>query len=344
MPPQLDVLYINGDASKPQCSVYEAGKNYFEALSLSSLCEIEYIDFNNTAPKGYSGPSIMEVDLPDPSEYDLAIFNYASGPMSNIPLEYVKMAKKSMAITNDMYYESPWGFDCAMVSADTNGIRVQRPAEKVFDFVGFPDPTYGTDDPTVCVLPRVCPRAKVYPWNHNPPIISTYGFPSPEKQLHLVTQIINNEFDKAIWRMHFPVASHQGGDMPNWQYNVFKECESICKPGIKMEYSTEYFSRDDLIGWLAESDLNVFLHHPDRFYITKGALPASIDLAISAQRPIAFSDSMENRHVMAYQPPYPQWSFKETMYNGHLAVLEMYGAWSPANFAETFDNFIKDVI
>lgn len=334
----IRTLFVNADSQKTQCSLYENGIKYSHALTYSSMIALTYCDAHD------------DKDLPNFEDFDLIIWNYQDNTMRNITPEVLFSAsngkRKSMAIISDMAFNAPWFIDVHWQKTAIHPFtkQVNLSPEQVFDFMGVPDPTMEMDDERVCVLPRVCRRVDVpvRPVNMNNPIISTYGFPSIFKPIYPIVELLNAEFEEATFRIHMPTCSHQRPEFRQIAADADTESKKLAKNGIKIEYSEDWKTPDGIIHWLADSDLNILIADPKRPELTRGALPASIDNTISAQRPLAVHNSIEMRHVMEYVDPYPIKSFKEIMELGCAPTVKMYEDWSPKAFAAAFDQFIKE--
>lgn len=329
----IKTLFINADTENLQCSIYENGLKYSSALrDFSRVVELKFIDTHDGS------------NIPPYGDYDLILFNYQDNVMKNIPPGQIFRAhengRKSMAFISDMAYNAPWYID-------THWKTFNIEPYMVFDYLGVPDPSLEEDfDDRVCALPRVCRRfnATDRPVNLDNPVISTYGFPSVFKPIYPMVEYINKEFDKATFRLHMPTCSYQPQEFRDMAAKVLAKSKEVAKNGITVEYSEDWKTKGEIIQWLNESDLNIMIPDPSRPALTRGALPATIDDLVSAQRPIAINESIEMRHLLEYVKPYPDYSLKEIMENGNEQVKLAYEEWSAENFASVFDKFISERI
>ena len=313
-------LFINADSSKPHCAVFQAGKIYGAAMQESKELEIDYIEVGDGST------------LPDPTLYDAVIFNYQHLTMQIMPPEYFSLCK----IAIGFLYE-------ARLDPSSSPLHIpDLMAGQLFDVLISPDPTFEST-PKVWGMPRVIPRL-LPPYlgqsGRHVPLIKTFGFPSPWKNLSGVIEMMNDEFEEATFQLNFSRASHQEGTpLHERQIEAALALKDIAKPGILVEVTQEYKTDEELVAWLNDSDLNVFLSYPERGIQTGGALLASADMAISAQRPLLVSDSIEVRHLELAKGP----SLKEAMKNGR-GIEYLYEVWSPENFAIKFDEHVREYL
>lgn len=314
----MRALFLNADASKPNCALYDAGITYAEAFRLCKNLDVTCEDIGS------------ETGLPDPTKYDLVIFNYQHVTCQFIPLEYFQACKKAAAFL----YEAR--LDPAQSPTHVPGIP--------FSILISPDPTLETRS-GVWSAPRVIPRHEFNPKAlplGGPPIISTYGFPSPWKDFDAVIRHLNDDFDEAIFRVNFPLNSHQvGTGLPEMMRKLAMEIPVRLKNGITFQYSENLMSRPELIDWLTASDLNVFLAKAERGAITGGALLASTDLAIAARAPLMVSDTVEARHLSQFK----YGRMREAICEQNVDdVRELYNRWSPEAFAEVIDRHVEQYL
>jgi len=154
-------------------------------------------------------------------------------------------------------------------------------------------------------------------------------------------EAIVKEFDSATFRVHFPDGSYVGKHLAENTRNMFK-MSARKYPTIEFELTTDYKTRTDLIKWLAESDLNLFLWGASRDTTDFGNIPAAPDQAIAARRPLAFNRMRCSEHLSAYIEPYPDQSLRDAM-KTTVGVEQMYEAWSPEAAIEIFDTFMGRV-
>ena len=116
--------------------------------------------------------------------------------------------------------------------------------------------------------------------------------------------------------------------------DLAKDMRTAFKPEIAMEFTQEYMDRQELVNWLGQSDLNIFLATPERGEITGGALLASTDLAITSRAPLMVSKTLEARHLQQFMYE----TITEAICEQNAQDVEAaYEAWSPEAFAASID-------
>lgn len=316
----MKLLYISADKNRQQCSFYQLGQDF--NLFLQTCKSVETTFWESSLEEPY--PPF------DVNEFDLVAFNYHFQVMAHLSREFFDSITIPKILVNYETRFYPWDSPCP-----------QGNLHDIFQYMIVPDTNMDTQgDDNVILLPRIVPRFNVQERavNFNCPIISSYGLPSHDKDIIGQLQAIQNEFNTAIYRMHFPPHSRGG----NWMIKEFLEvCKSIANPGIIMEFTEEFKTKPELLEWLNQSDLNIFFYTPNRDMATTGTFPGSIDRAISAQRPIAVLDMLCTKYIGGYIPPYPDYSLTEIMEHGVEASKKMYEDGDPVKAAKALDSWFE---
>src|SRR6185503_19426138 len=105
-------------------------------------------------------------------------------------------------------------------------------------------------------------------------------------------------------------------------------CKKVAGQDVNVVISHDYMTKQELIEWCGQNTLNCFLY--DR---NLPGLAATTDQAIVSGRPLSVSENDTFRHILAYIPPYPRLSLKESIENSIPMVKQMQYDWSPATFA-----------
>jgi len=312
------ILFINSDSAKPRCAIFQAGKIYADAMRLCKEFELTYTEV-------YTGG-----ETPDLEGYDAVIFNYQHVSMQIMPPAYFSYCPVAIGFL----YEAR--LDPADSPVHFGGLK----AGELFDILISPDPTLVSMS-KVWAVPRVIQRWRGERIPQDITTISTFGFPSPWKDLKRVVEMMNEEFTEGIFRLNFSSASHQvDTDLQNMMIAIANELVFLAKPRIKILFTQEYMTDVGLVRWLSDSDLNVFLAKEERGIQTGGALLASADMAIAAQAPLLVSDNIEARHLKGCK-----WkSLKEAIMYGAGATKYLYDIWSPENFASKMDEFVREYL
>lgn len=316
------LLFISADKDLPQCSFQELGVEFNRFLQ---QCDSIETTFFNAGSKTDPVPP-YNIN----NEFDLILFNYHFIVMGFFSREFFDSIKIPKIIVNYETRFYPWNSPCS-----------QGSLHDIFQYMIIPDTNIdkkGDDD--VILLPRVIQRTDFEdrPINMNNPIFSTYGLPSPDKDLIGQLVAINEEFDNATYRMHCPPDSRGGNGMMR---NMADACRRIAKPGITVEFDESFYSPEHLLNWLNESDLNMFFYHPHRDEVTAGTFPGSIDRAIAVKRPIVVKDMLCTKYVLNYIDPYPKSSLRQIMEKGTVPTFKMYEDGDPQKAAVILDEWLK---
>jgi hypothetical protein len=303
-------LFVNN--IKAQDSIYESGIMVFNCLRLSVNYQLDYIEVDSskrTIPLGY----------------DFYFFNYHPGTM---PWLDTSALKKIPALLFTMVLE-----------VLPNDPFVMCPDHHFHAYCVL-DPTVKVNNPRVFPFPRPLDHAHVLqPYvEKEVPVIGSFGFATRGKGFQHVVDAVNKEFERAVIRINIPF----GNFVPDSeQYsNVLEDmCRQRAKPGIEVVVTHDYMNKQELIDWCSQNTLNCFLY--DR---NMPGLAATTDQAIVAGRPLSVSKNDTFRHVLAYLPPYSQWSLKESIEKSSVAVQQMQQDWSQEHFMRQFQNILNDLL
>jgi hypothetical protein len=306
-------LFLN--PQKAQCSIHESGAMAWECLRDNAAYQLDYLELSA------SNPQI-------PWGYDFYLFNYHHVTMAWLDTGLVQYLP---GLTTTLVLETL-----------PNNPYVLCPAG-VFDVYCALDPTMEIDDRRVYAFPRPLERnllGTVNPVRNRIPVIGTFGFPTPGKGFELVVDAVNREFDKAIIRINIPAPSYSDVTyLHGKNYTDYLEqlCRSVAKPGIEVEVTRDFLSKEGLIKWCAENTLNCFLYNRDQ-----PGLSATTDQAITSGKPLAVSDNPTFRHLHRYLTAYPYRSLRQSIEDSGSEVMHMRNDWSQARFAEKFVEVLAD--
>jgi hypothetical protein len=324
------ILFITADRDFPHCSFHELGLDFYNHfLTLSKKFEFVLFDAGSIS-EPY--PSM------DINGFRAVIFNYANGILMGFyPKSFFDSITIPKIMVNYEARDNPWA----------NGRCHTGNLHDLFNFMIIPDNCMEIHSETdVLLLPRIVPRRglKKRAVNTENPIFSSYGLPSPQKDITAQLEAINKEFTQGTYRLHFPPDSRGGhGQSYISIQNGIVHCRNIAKPGIRIE-ATENFKTDgEIYHWLEESDLNMFFYTPMRDIETLGTFPGSIDRAISVRRPLAVLRQQCTRYVNNYVPPYPEASLREIM-AAQTGVEAMYKEGNPSKNIDIMDTWIEERI
>lgn len=173
-----------------------------------------------------------------------------------------------------------------------------------------------------------------YPKN-DIPVISSFGMGFGNKGFGRVVKTVNDQFDEAIIRLHIPFAYYGDRDESS-RDKIYPGCYSeVKKSGIELEITNNFLSDDELLQFLANSDLNIFLYDE---MLGRG-LSSVIDYALSVRRPICISKSDMFRHIYNTEPSicYEDRSLQEIIVGGTSALDQCREKWSNQKLIDKFE-------
>lgn len=299
--------------AQQQCGVYQYGKHTFDILKKSEKYEFRYYEVEDaiTAQKCISASNFPWTSV------KAVIYNYH-------PLTMPWLGKDNQVSIQGMrhlviHHEGSFPGN---IHAD----KIITPDCTVIDteqIVGVPRPLFKHDQ-------KYYPKAI--------PIIATFGFGFGNKGFGRVVKQVNEEFDQAIIRMHIPRAYYGDRD-GQATAQVIPGCEAeMKKPGIQLHISHNFMNDEDLLEFLAQSSVNVFLYDemPGR------GLSSVIDYALSVRVPLAINRTTMFRHIYDTTPSIciEDNSLKQIIANGPQVTDIYRDRWSHREFINKYENII----
>ena len=300
-------LFINNKKAKD--SIYESGFMAYECLKLSKKYLLDYVEVdveNRTIKTGY----------------DFYFFNY-----HDVTMQWLNTS----ALKKDL------GCVITMILEVLPNDAFVRTPQNDFTIYCALDPTIISSG-NLYAFPRPLERVSFeMPIVNNPiPVIGSFGFATVGKGFEKVVEAVNKEFDKAIIRINIPFGDFVP-DSETYSKQLTELCLATAKPGIDVQITHDFFSKEDLVKWCAQNDLNCFLY--DRNF---PGLAATTDQAIITGRPLSISENPTFRHITAYLPPYPQFSLTDSLQKSIPLVNKMNDDWSQQKFMERFEFVLQD--
>lgn len=177
-------------------------------------------------------------------------------------------------------------------------------------------------------------------WVNEPPIISSFGFGFGNKNYGTIVKMVNEQFDETTLRLHIPRA-YYGDRSGEATAGVLPGIQNEMKnPNIKLEITHDFLLEDELLFWLSQSCLNVFLYEQ----MEGRGLSSVIDYALSVDVPIAINDSAMFRHIQNPTSNVANNSLKDIIAAGteHLKVYKQ--KWSNDNFLKKYEAILNETI
>lgn len=129
----------------------------------------------------------------------------------------------------------------------------------------------------------------------NIPIIGSFGFGFPDKNFPAIAQRVKEQFTHAIVRLNIPFADYGDRDGYLARQEADKVREVLKGTDIELLVSHDYLSQTDLLDFLNENDINLFLYKQSN----GRGLASCTDYALSVHKPLGVSDSEMFRHLPA---------------------------------------------
>jgi FkbM family methyltransferase len=258
---KMKILFINHNRS--QCGVYNYGKRLYTIWKKSLYLDFDYIEIN----------SLEEYNNILFSNYNYIIYNYHLHTMKWLTKDKINKINKNIGILHECESDL---FDYIMDASNDiprplfNDIpnKIKSDNEVIINFL-----EYGKED--------------------NIPIIGSFGFGFKNKGFDKIVNYVCEEFDSAIIKFIIPYSTF--GDPLG---NEAKYISDICykmnyKPNIKIMIIHEFLEEDDMLYFLNQNTINLFLYD----YMNGRGISSTIDFALSVNKPIGISNSYMFRHI-----------------------------------------------
>jgi SAM-dependent methyltransferase len=222
----------------------------------------------------------------------------------------------------------------------------QRTADSLdtdlFHYHIAPDPTLLLFNSLVYKSGRVIPRFTNTKRLPRVPVIGSFGFGTPGKGFDAVVRQVQDEFDRAVIRLHIPLNDVVDRDGARAQA-VIDQCRAlVTKPGIRLDVTQHFLSNNQLLDFLAGNSLNAF------FYATNEGrgISSVLDYALAVRRPIAITRSVMFRHLFDVQPSIciEDSSLRQILRNGFAPLANVAHEWTAENLLWDFERIIESIL
>ncbi|MEJ0081040.1 MAG: FkbM family methyltransferase [Puia sp.] len=256
-------------------------------------------------------------------KYDFYLFNYHPQTMGWLNTKLVNRLP---------------GYKATIVLEVAPGDPFVMVAKDDFDGYFSLDPTLTRKEDNVYSLPRPLDIVNKVPVRRETNIttIGSFGFATSGKGFEKVIDAVAKEFETATIKINIPKGDYVSNEAFENLVNYLKNYN--IRRGIQLDLTHNYFSKEELIDWCTQNDLNVFLY--DR---QMPGLSATTDQAVISERPLAISTNPTFRHLHKYLMPYPFQSLRHSITNSAEIVRKIKGDWSPLNFAKKFDFYFNNI-
>jgi hypothetical protein len=309
------VLFVN--YKEERCGVYQWGKNVLEAISKSEKYLFHYVEVL----------SIEEIDsYVAESDCEAIIYNYHPQTLTFInPLMARRYKQVNIALMHEM----------TQAEADTM-------PDRFFQHYVMGDPTLIENNPAIFKTGRlITPYANT---KKVPDIVTigTFGFSVGSKGYQRLIDVVEDEFDEAIIRIHIPSNGIIDADGAIAHQQV-EECQRrIRKPGIRIQASHEFLDRKAMLDFLAGNTINAFLYD----YLKVAGISSSPDHAMAVRRPMVVTRSIMFRHLQSLFPSITieDSSLREIIKNGIEPFSHLYCLWNEDNLRAEYENVLDKTL
>jgi SAM-dependent methyltransferase len=331
------VLFVSH--KKAQCGVYEFGKSITDVLQHSKRYQFIRVECSSfaelTTAIERNGPTAIIYN------YMPSVFPWVTTRISR------KLYKNNIATINIpqigiIHDITQHVADTATAYRNTYIFGACQVINSLFDFYIAHDPTLFLLNPLVYKAGRLIPSYQ----NHFPtppkPVIGSFGFGTPKKGFENIVRLVQDQFDEAVMRLNIPSADFGDKEGVNAR-TIAANCRAlVTKPGIQLIVTHEYMNNKNILDYLAQNTINVFLYED-----TGGrGLSSALDNALAVQRPVAVSDAVMFRHVFDAVPSIcvTKNDLKTIIHNGFAPLQRHYDEWNAENLLWEYERIVDSIL
>jgi SAM-dependent methyltransferase len=318
-----NVLFISHP--QRQCGVHEFGKNIADVIKRSARYNFIYIEC------GGFDDLHKAISLHQPVAL---IYNYHPSTLPWLTEKIIHT--KYRPLNRNIHLPQ-----IEVMHEVTQGLA-DRCDNHLFDYHIAADPTLLLENPLVFKTGRLVP-----PYNNSfpvspVPVIGSFGFATPNKGFERIVKAVQDEFDTAIIRFNIPAADFGDSDGSNAAKLAAYCRQLITKPGIELRVTHHFLNQQQILDFLAENTVNVFLYEDK----TGRGLSSTIDYALAVDRPVAVSDSIMFRHVHNLEPPivYGPSTLKQIIQNGIAPLQKVQQEWDAVHLVWEFERIMDAIL
>lgn len=259
------ILFISRKAER--CGVADYGRRVNSALQKSSLFETHWAEIETSQEYAEWYNKVLP---------DLVLYNYYPVILPFVTDDFIAPIRHIPHVT--VYHEVGFAFHPNAI-IDIDSTKEDKPEENYFT---SPRPLFEDVD------------FKDFPPNEVP-TIGSFGFGFPDKNFPKIAELVCSQFDKAKIRLNTPFATFGDAEGDRAKAEVEKMKQIIANSGkdVELEVTHDFLEHEDLLNFLRQNDINVFLYDPHQ----TRSLSGSIDYALSVRKPIGISRSWMFRHI-----------------------------------------------
>jgi hypothetical protein len=219
-----------------------------------------------------------------------------------------------------------------------DAVSTLKHCSEVYDAVVFVKPNF-TERNNIVAGVRPIRRFEYKNYSNETFTIGTHGLcVSPWKRYHEILTVCAKEYPKAKYKFNLVPAElgDINGEITRSTAEYCMKIASMFK--LDLEITHNFFeSETDLIDWLAQNDLNIYLSVGNN----DNGPAASADLGISAQKPIVVNRDRMYEHFFPYISNYPDSTLVQLYEKNKSAVKDLYDLWDEHKYYEAFVRAFK---
>ncbi len=269
------ILVINCKGEK--CGVYQYGYRFYQAIK--DLTEYSVV-YNECS----SDDEILQSVLIEKPE--LVVYNYYFGRTPYITKEVLRKMVDPLHIC---------------LAHELSDDEIHNIDGSFFHFYLFGHPFLKHKSPRLFKIGRFIPSYNNIKNKPSLPTIGSFGFGSKIKGYGALVDLVQKEFDEAVINLHIPANEFFDPQGSGAKMLARQLREKITKKDIRLNVTHEFLSEDQLLDFLAENTINVFMYDPTELSPGHG-LSSAVDFAIAVRRPIAVTKCGLFRHLFHLNP------------------------------------------
>jgi hypothetical protein len=217
---------------------------------------------------------------------------------------------------------------------------IDRYTNSLFDFHIAPDPTLILNNKLIFKTGRLVDKySNKYPIP-TIPTIGTFGFATNGKGFDRIIHEVEKSFNHAIIKFNLPPSTFAD---PNGVANhmTVDRCKNLIKkPGITLEAGFDHLDDMQLLDFLAQNSINVFLYDN----MSGRGISSAIDYALAVNRPIAITQSSMFRHISMPNIEIEISTLSEILNRGPGILNQFKDKWTSDNLIHEYEMIITKII
>ena len=219
---------------------------------------------------------------------------------------------------------------------------------ELFDWWLCPDPTLTGKKPICFTTPRLIPKYLNFKERPEIPTIGSFGFGFCDKGFETLVEMVCKQYDEAVIRLHIPFNDLIDRFGNAHAKGTAKRCRNILEymkrrnryeNEIRLEIDHKFFTKPDLLDFLAGNSLNAFLYTPEKNL----GISSVIDSALAVNRPIAITRAGMFRHLAGADIHVEDRTLPEIEKSGVRPLMPYFNQWCEEKFVRRYED-IMDVV